>query len=85
MNWFTKWSRLFIRWSKMLGGKSYYHQPQSLGKALRPNELAGYFNDLSRRAQWIGCRDDEGVAVGTLVDGGKIYFVTTIVQKSLGY
>jgi len=28
MNLFTKWSRLFIRWTKMLGGKSYYHQPQ---------------------------------------------------------
>jgi len=47
MNWFTKWSRLFIRWAKVLGGKSYYHQPQCLGKVFRPNELDGYLNNLT--------------------------------------
>jgi len=85
VNWFTKWFRLFIRWSKMLGGKSYYHQPQSLGKAFRPNELAGYFNDLSGKTQWIGSTDDEGVPVITLVDGRKVCFATTVVQKALGH
>jgi len=85
MNWFTKWSRLFIRWAKVLGRKSYYHQPQCLGKVFRPNELAGYFNDLTGKTQWIGSTDDEEIPVNILVDGRKIYFATTIVQKALGH
>lgn len=85
MNLFTKWSRLFIRWTKMLGGKSYYHQPQCMGKVFRPNELAGYFNDLTGKTHWTGSTDDEEIPVNILVDGRKIYFATTIVQKALGH
>lgn len=85
MNLFTKWSRLFIRWTKMLGGKSYYHQPQCMGKVFRPNELAGYFNDLTGKTHWTGSTDDEEIPVNILVDGRKVYFATTIVQKALGH
>lgn len=66
-------------------GQSYYHQPQRLGKAFRPGELAGYFNDLTAKTRWAGLTDEEGIPVNVLVDGRKVYFATTIVQKALGH
>ncbi len=81
----TLWYRLFVRWAKMLLGKSYYHQKQGLGKAFRPKELAGYFNDLTGKTRWIGKVDENGVPLNILTDGRKVYFATTIVQKALGH
>jgi len=69
----------------VLTGQSYYHQPQCLGKAFRPEELAGYFNDLTVKTHWTGHIDDEGVPINSLSDGRRIYFATTIVQKALGH
>lgn len=80
-----KWFRLFARWVKILVGRSYYHQPQRLGKAFRPGELAGYFNDLTKKTRWVGSVDKEGIPVNILADGRRVYFPTTIVQKALGH
>lgn len=85
MRKFTRWSRLFKRWIKIILGKSYYHQPQGLGKAFYPGELAGYFNDLTSKTYWAGYIDDEGIPVNILDDGRKVYFATTVVQKALGH
>jgi hypothetical protein len=68
-----------------LVGKSYYHQPQHIGRVFRPGELAGYFNDLTAKTNWIGNVDEKGIPINVLVDGNKIYFFTTIVQKALGH
>lgn len=81
----ARWPRLFVRWAKVLVGQSYYHQPQRLGKAFCPKELAGYFNDLTLKTSWAGCTDEEGVPVNVLDDGRTVYFPTTIVQKALGH
>lgn len=85
MNKITLWPRLLIRWARMLLGKSYYHQPQRLGQAFRPGELAGYFNDLTAKTHWAGHTDDEGIPVNILADGRRVYFATTVVQKALGH
>jgi len=85
MRRFSKWTRLFLRWIKVLAGQSYYHQPQQLGKAFRPQELAGYFNDLTAKTFWRGYTDEEGIPVNILLNGHKVYFATTIVQKALGH
>jgi hypothetical protein len=85
MRQLTRWPRLLVRWAKVLAGKSYYHQPQHLGKAFVPNELAGYFNDLTAKTRWPGHTDGEGVPINALDDGRRVYFVTTIVQKALGH
>jgi len=82
---FAKWPRLFLRWARLLAGRSYYHQPQPVGKAFRPEELAGYFNDLTAKTHWVGHTDEEGIPVNILADGRRVYFATTVVQKALGH
>jgi hypothetical protein len=69
----------------VLAGQSYYHQPQCLGKAFRPEELAGYFNDLTAKARWAGHTDEGGIPVNILADGRRVYLATTVVQKALGH
>jgi len=56
-----------------------------MGKAFRPNELVGYFNDLTAKTNWNGYTDEEGIPVNVLADGRRVYFATTIVQKALGH
>lgn len=80
-----EWFRLFSRWVKVIMGRSYYHQPQHLGKAFRPEKLVGYFNDLTGKTRWIGAFDEHGIPVNLLADGRRIHFATTIVQKALGH
>ena len=85
MRQLTQWPRLLVRWARILWGKSYYHQSQRLGKAFRPGELAGYFNDLTAKTHWAGYSDDEGIPMNVLLDGRRVYFATTVVQKALGH
>lgn len=79
------WLRLLLRWWQILLGRSYYHQAQGVGKAFKPGELEGYFNDLTGKTKWNGETDIEGIPLNTLINGRKIYFATTIVQKALGH
>lgn len=79
------WVRYMFRWIRALMGRSYYHQPQSLGKAFRPDELAGYFNDFTAKTDWTGEVDEQGLPVCVLADGTRVRFVTTIVQKAIGH
>ena len=81
----TRWPRLFLRWAKVLAGKSYYHQPQQLGKAFHAGQIAGYFNDLTAKTRWAGDSDAEGIPVNVLEDGRRIYFATVVVQKAIGH
>ena len=77
--------KLITRFVSILRGKSYYHRPQRIGKIFCPGDLAGYFNDLTAKTQWTGNTDKNGIPVNVLVDGRKLYFITTIVQKALGH
>ena len=79
------WSRLLLKWVRILRGHSYFHQPQGIGKAFKPGELAGYFNDLTGKTQWTGETDYRGIPINVLANGCRIYFATTIVQKALGH
>lgn len=81
-----RWFRRFYRWAGAISGKSYYHQPQNLGKAFEPNKCLGYFNDLVSKATWIGETDSDGIPLNILLENRKkVYFATTIVQKALGH
>lgn len=77
--------RLLLRWVRVLLGKSYFHQPQGVGKAFKPGELAGYFNDLTGKTRWAGETDGGGITVNILANGRRVYFATTVVQKALGH
>lgn len=74
-----------MRWAKVLTGLSYFHQSQHIGKAFRPDKLHGYFNDLTKKTNWRGESDQSGIPICILLDGRRIPFVTTIVQKALGH
>jgi len=69
----------------MLAGKSYYHQPQGIGKVFEPGKLTGYFNDLTHKTNWNGKTDENGVPVNTLSNGKSCQFPITITQKALGH
>lgn len=74
------------RWFKIIIGKSYYHQPQNLGRVFNPHRIQGYFNDLSTKVRWDGLLDQHGIPVNKILESKKpVYFATTIVQKALGH
>lgn len=68
----------------MAMGRSYWHVPQGLGLHFVPGVLAGYFNDMTAKADWPGSIDDLGLPV-TRVNGVIRQFPTTILQKGLGH
>ncbi len=79
-----RWS-LALRWARMLGGKSYWHLKQDVGKHFVPGELLGYYNDLSGKTQWEGPVDTEGLPLTSISGGEPFYFSTTLIQKALGH
>lgn len=80
------WFKRFYRWLKVILGKSYYHQPQNLGKIFKANKCLGYFNDLVSKTTWIGETDPDRIPLSTILESGKkVYFATPIVQKALGH
>ena len=84
----VKWQnrlQLLLYWYRMLSGKSYFHIPQTLGKAFQPNVLTGYFNDLTGKTKWKGLLDHEGIPINQFGNGSTSYFPTTITQKGLGH
>jgi len=81
LNFLRRWNRYL----NIILGKSYYHQEQGVGKAFKPFELAGYFNDLTHRTVWQGETDSEGIPLNVLLDGQRVYFETTVIVKALGH
>lgn len=75
----------FLRWFKIIIGRSYYHRLQPIGSRFIPGEISGYFNDLSNKVSWNGPCDVDGMPLVELLDGRRIYFPTTIIQKGLGH
>lgn len=81
----TVYRGLLQRGFKMLIGSSYYHAPQPLGKYYLPNEVHGYFNDLSHKAFWKGDYDADGMPLNRDHQGNAVLIPTTIIQKGLGH
>ncbi|MGE5551272.1 MAG: D-glucuronyl C5-epimerase family protein [Bacteroidota bacterium] len=79
------YTRLIRHWTGMLLGKSYWHAPQTLGKRFTPGQLAGYFNDLSRKTHWNGPTDQDGLPLNKNLSNELFHFPTTIIQKALGH
>lgn len=48
------------------------------------NSVQGYYNDLTKKADWKGESDEDGIPVNVLSNGEKIYFPITVAQMALG-
>jgi len=68
----------------ILRGKSYYHVPQPIGQSFERGKIAGYYNDMTRKADWPGRTDDNGVPIETGRDGQDARYPITISQMALG-
>lgn len=69
----------------MLTGKSVLHVNQELGKLFRPDELAGYYNDLTEKVTKDAETLEKQCLPPSYTDDGKpIVFATTILQYGLG-
>jgi hypothetical protein len=71
-------------WAGMLGGHSYWHRPQKLGRLFSPGQLSGYFSDLTGKADWPGESDQQGVPLSILAKN-RCYWPTTVLQKGLAH
>lgn len=47
-------------------------------------KIGGYYNDLSKKADWEGKNDGNGIPVNLLSNGKTVYFPITIAQMALG-
>jgi heparosan-N-sulfate-glucuronate 5-epimerase len=79
------YARLFRSWARMLAGRSYWHVEQGMGRQFQPHELAGYYNDLTAKAQWVGRTDTHGLPLNQFSKGLPVYFPTTLLQKALAH
>lgn len=79
------YGKLALRALDMLRGKSYYHLDQKLGPQFVPGQLAGYYNDLSGKADWLGDLRDDGIPLNRDPDGNPVIIPTTVFQKSIGH
>jgi heparosan-N-sulfate-glucuronate 5-epimerase len=84
-SFWKQWRHRLGHWYGMFAGTSYYHLPQGLGRAFVPNELKGYFNDLTGKTNWMGKLDEHGLPYNTLSTGAVVYFPTVLCQKALGH
>lgn len=80
----ARYYAMLKHWTAMAGGRSYWHQQQGIGRAFRPGELHGYFNDLTAKAVWPGEVDAMGLPLCKAA-GRKIYWPTTVLQKGLAH
>ena len=77
--------KLLSFYVRILFGKCYFHLPQGIGKAFKPDKLEGYFSDMTGKINWQGLLDEDGIPVNQLFDGSTCYFPITIAQKALGH
>lgn len=73
------------KWALILGGQSYFHTDQSLGRYFSPGELKGYFNDMTAKTSWQGKTDKNGVPLLRKPSGEPVHMPATIFQKGLGH
>ena len=68
-----------------VGWGELYHAPQPLGGCFRPNEVYGYFIDLSAKAEHRGRKDTRGIPLSQ-GPGRVLYYHPTVVnQNALGH
>lgn len=79
-----KYINVFIRWVKMLLGKSVFHRTQKYGLFWKKDSVAGYYSDLRHKVTDNNMTDLNGVPVNITSEGKEIYFPTTVFQYGLG-
>lgn len=75
---------LYLKWLKMLLGKSDLHVNQGRGKIYSKEGIKGYYNDLTLKVNWHGEVDLDGLPINVNEMGAKLYNPTTIAQFGLG-
>lgn len=75
---------LLARWANIFLGRSYYHVSQPIGKHFNRNYVVGYYIDLTKKVDWKGETDEDGIPVDRLTNKKKVYFPITIAQMALG-
>jgi len=74
----------FAKWGRYASGRSYQHVDQGVGRAFVPGQLAGYFNDLTGKADWKGRTGPHGVPVVRTDTAESFAFPIVIFQWGLG-
>lgn len=74
----------FQKWARYVTGNSYQHVPQGIGRAFVAGTLAGYFNDLTGKADWTGATGQFGVPVVRTDTAERFAFPIVIFQWALG-
>ncbi len=80
----ANYGAMFRHWAAMASGTSYWHVSQGPGTLFVPGELAGYFNDLTAKANWTGPVDNDGLPL-VRIGSALVRFPTTLFQKALGH
>jgi len=75
---------LAVRCVNILLGRSYHHVPQPIGRYFNRHFVSGYYNDFTKKVNWNGQSDENGVPINKLTNGKRVYFPITIAQMALG-
>ena len=54
-----------------------------MGRHIIPGKIGGYYIDLTRKANWTGTNDINGIPLNVLSNGKTVYFPITIAQMAL--
>ncbi|MBJ6126168.1 D-glucuronyl C5-epimerase family protein [Microvirga splendida] len=73
------------KWARYAAGSSQHHVPQGRGRIYRPNQLEGYFNDLTGKSRWQGLCDNHGIPIVQTDRGNLFSFPITVFQKGLAH
>ena len=76
----------FVKWFKMLTGKSLLHVEQGIGKHFSKNEILGYYNDLTKKVTEDKTNIEKIDYIPKFVsDSGKtVEFPVSVFQYGLG-
>ena len=84
MSQFSQKVTMAKRWLKILAGSSEVAVEQGPGRCCRLGELAGYWNDLTRKVSPNVLVDRNGVPLSVIAGGKKVHFPIAVFQYALG-
>lgn len=72
------------RWGRILGGGTAVAIEQGRGRASKPGQLLGYWNDLTGKVSADTLLDSENVPLSVIAGGERCHFPIAIFQYALG-
>lgn len=76
--------KLLRVWATIALGRSYRHRNQGIGHSFMPDQLEGYFIDLTAKTSYDGPTDDDGLPL-TRARRQLIHHPTVVLQFGLGH